>query len=64
MNNFCFKIELFQLIIFFHIFYLQKGIYPDLLATSGDYLRVWHQNPDGESRMACLLNNVSLVLTT
>ena len=36
---------------------LQKGIYPDLLATSGDYLRVWQQGTDGDTRMACLLNN-------
>ncbi|KAK3866613.1 hypothetical protein Pcinc_027869 [Petrolisthes cinctipes] len=35
-----------------------KGIYPDLLATSGDYLRVWQQGADGDTRMACLLNNV------
>lgn len=38
---------------------LQKGNYPDLLATSGDYLRVWRVS-DNESRLECLLNNVSL----
>lgn len=36
-----------------------KGIFPDLLATSGDYLRVWRCN-DNETRLECLLNNVSL----
>lgn len=35
-----------------------KGIYPDLLATSGDYLRVWRSN-ESETRLECLLNNVS-----
>ena len=34
-----------------------KGIYPDLLATSGDYLRVWRAC-DSETRLECLLNNV------
>lgn len=34
-----------------------KGIYPDLLATSGDYLRVWRAS-DTETRLECLLNNV------
>lgn len=43
-------------------FYLQKGIYPDLLATSGDYLRVWQQAADGDTRIACLLNNVSEIV--
>ena len=42
---------------FYYISWPQKGLYPDLLATSGDYLRVWHQSADGEARMACLLNN-------
>lgn len=35
-----------------------KGIFPDLLATSGDYLRVW-RCVDSETRLECLLNNVS-----
>lgn len=35
-----------------------KGVYPDLLATSGDYLRVWRVNDSGETRLECLLNNV------
>lgn len=39
----------------------QKGVYPDLLATSGDYLRVWRV--DTETRIECLLNNVSSTLT-
>lgn len=38
---------------------LQKGVYPDLLATSGDYLRVWKCNSDSETRLETLLNNVS-----
>ena len=45
-----------------HISYLifQKGVFPDLLATSGDYLRVWRVG-DTETRLECLLNNVSKV---
>ncbi len=35
----------------------QKGAFPDLLATSGDYLRVW-QTGDSGTRLECLLNNV------
>ena len=33
-----------------------KGIYPDLLATSGDYLRVWRAG-EPETKLECLLNN-------
>ncbi len=33
-----------------------KGIYPDLLATSGDYLRVWRAG-EPDTRLECLLNN-------
>merc|ERR1711970_1460487 len=33
-----------------------KGMYPDLLATSGDYLRVWRAG-EPETRQECLLNN-------
>ncbi|CAG2174178.1 unnamed protein product [Oppiella nova] len=33
-----------------------KGHFPDLLATSGDYLRVWRAG-DNETRLECLLNN-------
>ena len=36
----------------------QKGVYPDLVATSGDYLRVWRVS-DSDVRLECLLNNVS-----
>mgnify|MGYP002715621066 CR=1 FL=1 len=36
-----------------------KGIYPDLLATSGDYLRIWKCTDTQETRLECLLNNVS-----
>ncbi|XP_075739059.1 DDB1 and CUL4 associated factor wap isoform X2 [Rhipicephalus microplus] len=32
-----------------------KGVFPDLLATSGDYLRVWRAGED--TRLECLLNN-------
>ncbi|PIK33936.1 WD repeat-containing protein 68 [Apostichopus japonicus] len=35
-----------------------KGLFPDLVATSGDYLRVWRVN-EAETRLECLLNNVS-----
>ena len=38
----------------------QKGVFPDLMATSGDYLRVWRVG-DSETRLECLLNNVSWV---
>jgi len=37
---------------------LQKGVFPDLLATSGDYLRVWRVTGETETRLECLLNNV------
>lgn len=30
----------------------------DLLATSGDYLRLWHVREDGEVKPECTLNNV------
>jgi WD repeat-containing protein 68 len=33
-----------------------KGIFPDLLATSGDYLRIWRAG-EPETRMECVLNN-------
>lgn len=33
-----------------------KGVFPDLLATSGDYLRVWRVS-DNDTRLECLLNN-------
>ncbi|CAH1239068.1 DCAF7 [Branchiostoma lanceolatum] len=33
-----------------------KGVFPDLLATSGDYLRVWRVN-ENDTRLECLLNN-------
>lgn len=38
---------------------LQKGVFPDLLATSGDYLRVWRAR-EPETRLECVLNNVSI----
>ncbi len=41
----------------------QKGVFPDLLATSGDYLRVWRAG-ESETRLECLLNNVSQQLLT
>lgn len=34
-----------------------QGIYPDLLATSGDYLRVWRATDTNETKLECLLNN-------
>lgn len=34
----------------------QTGSLPDLLATSGDYLRIWRVS-DNEARQECLLNN-------
>jgi len=40
-----------------YFFLLKKGTFPDLLATSGDYLRVW-QTSDNGTRLECLLNNV------
>lgn len=33
-----------------------KGLFPDLVATSGDYLRVWRVG-ETETRLECLLNN-------
>lgn len=37
---------------------IQKGVFPDLLATSGDYLRIWKAG-EPETKLECLLNNVS-----
>ena len=37
----------------------QKSLYPDLLATSGDFLRIWQLHSDGNIRMECFLNNVN-----
>lgn len=34
------------------------GRFPDLLATTGDYLRVWNVQNDGSVKLKCLLNNV------
>ncbi|XP_055328820.1 DDB1- and CUL4-associated factor 7-like isoform X2 [Paramacrobiotus metropolitanus] len=34
-----------------------KSLYPDLFATSGDFLRIWQLQPEGNIRMECLLNN-------
>jgi hypothetical protein len=44
-------------LLFIILFLLKKGTFPDLLATSGDYLRVW-QTSDNGTRLECLLNNV------
>jgi hypothetical protein len=44
-----------------HMFGGQKGVFPDLLATSGDYLRVWRAG-EPETRLECVLNNVSFNL--
>lgn len=41
-------------------YFQQKGGYPDLVATSGDYLRVWRVS-DSDVRLECLLNNVRLL---
>jgi WD repeat-containing protein 68 len=46
--------------MFFIFRLLKKGTFPDLLATSGDYLRVW-QTSDNGTRLECLLNNVKLL---
>ncbi|TKR60311.1 hypothetical protein L596_027575 [Steinernema carpocapsae] len=34
----------------------QKGVYPDLLATTGDYLRIWRMGEHGAT-LDCQLNN-------
>ena len=40
----------------------QKGVCPDLLATSGDYLRIWKVSENsGEVKLESLLNNVSFL---
>ena len=36
----------------------REGAHPDLLATTGDYLRIWHLTEDG-TMLQKLLNNVS-----
>ena len=30
----------------------------DLLATSGDYLRIWNIQTEGEAKLECVLKNV------
>ena len=39
----------------------QHCSYPDLLATTGDYLRLWRVQEDGETKQECFLNNVCLI---
>lgn len=34
-----------------------------MLATSGDYLRIWRAG-EPETRLECILNNVSIYLTS
>lgn len=36
----------------------QNATHSDLLATTGDYLRLWHVAENGTPRLECLLNNV------
>ena len=36
---------------------MQAGQLPDLVATAGDYLRLWRVT-DSEVRQECMLNNV------
>ena len=41
----------------------QENKFPDLIATTGDYLRIWKVEDDGKkSSLECLLNNVSRTL--
>ena len=42
----------------FFTLFLQTGQLPDLVATSGDYLRLWRVT-DSDVRQECMLNNVS-----
>lgn len=37
---------------------LQKGVYPDLLATTGDYLRLWRLDGENGAKLEVRLNNV------
>ena len=39
----------------------KEGAQPDLLATTGDYLRIWQLKEDG-TQLVKLLNNVSTAL--
>ncbi|RNA26529.1 DDB1- and CUL4-associated factor, partial [Brachionus plicatilis] len=34
-----------------------KGVFPDLLATSGDYLRIWRCVSETDTKLEVLLNN-------
>jgi WD repeat-containing protein 68 len=36
----------------------KEGAKPDLIATTGDYLRLWEVNANNEIKSKCLLNNV------
>ena len=41
----------------------KHGTSPDLLGTTGDYLRLWEVKQDkGKVELKCLLNNVIFIL--
>ena len=46
------------ILVLISLLHFQKSVFPDLLATSGDYLRVWRAG-ESDTRLECLLNNVS-----
>lgn len=35
-----------------------KGTHPDLIGTTGDFLRLWELDEAGNPKLKCLLNNV------
>ncbi|KHN82871.1 DDB1- and CUL4-associated factor 7 [Toxocara canis] len=39
------------------IWQIEKGVYPDMVATSGDYLRLWRVGGENGARIEILLNN-------
>ena len=42
----------------------QNGTRRDLLATTGDYLRLWNVNDNKSVRLECLLNNVRVLFSS
>lgn len=56
------KIKFSECSLIFLIVITQKGVFPDLLATSGDYLRIWKAG-EPDTRLECLLNNVRWVFS-
>jgi DDB1- and CUL4-associated factor 7 len=38
----------------------EKGVHPELLGTTGDFLRIWEIGESGRAKSKCVLNNVRI----